>query len=51
MKRKHTELKFKKQYQEFTEKFLKAIYHQKHRDIAEEILCKFYLLTKNIYCA
>ena len=47
MNRKHTELKFKKQYQEFTEKFLKAIYHQKHRDIAEEILCKFYFYDLN----
>ena len=35
MNRKHTELKVLKQRQEFTQKFLEAIYDKKHRDIAD----------------
>ena len=47
MNRKHTELKTIKQRQEFTQKFLEAIYDKKHRDIADNILCKFYFYDLN----
>ena len=45
MKRKHTELT--KQRQEFEKKYLEAIYNNKDKDIANNILRKFYFYDLN----